>query len=141
VCELEGALRQVIASSRFTGRAITWNSPTRRDPLSLQAKLTTVEDIQKTVADYYKMRMADLLSKRRRRGSVARPRQVARALAKELASHGLPEIGDAFGGRDHTFRTQAGARVKDSRSERDRCSTWNLGDYARGSEVFSALGA
>ncbi|TLY59636.1 MAG: chromosomal replication initiator protein DnaA, partial [Gammaproteobacteria bacterium] len=103
VRELEGALRRVIANSRFTGRPITleFTKEALRDLLSLQAKLVTVENIQKTVADYYKVRLADLLSKRRSR-SVARPRQVAMALAKELTSHSLPEIGDAFGGRDHT---------------------------------------
>ncbi|TLZ20191.1 MAG: chromosomal replication initiator protein DnaA, partial [Gammaproteobacteria bacterium] len=97
VRELEGALRRVIANSRFTGRPITleFTKEALRDLLSLQAKLVTVENIQKTVADYYKVRLADLLSKRRSR-SVARPRQVAMALAKELTSHSLPEIGDAF---------------------------------------------
>ena len=72
-----------------------------RDLLALQDKLITIENIQKTVAEYYKMKVADLLSKRRSR-SVARPRQMAMALAKELTNHSLPEIGDAFGGRDHT---------------------------------------
>ncbi|HEX4649713.1 MAG TPA: chromosomal replication initiator protein DnaA, partial [Steroidobacteraceae bacterium] len=90
VRELEGALRRVIANSRFTGRAITleFTKEALRDLLSLQAKLVTVENIQKTVAEYYKVRLADLLSKRRSR-SVARPRQVAMALAKELTSHSL----------------------------------------------------
>ena len=93
----------MIANSRFTGHAITieLTKEALKDLLSLQAKLVTIENIQKTVADYYKVRIADLLSKRRSR-SVARPRQVAMALAKELTSHSLPEIGDAFGGRDHT---------------------------------------
>ena len=72
-----------------------------RDLLALQDKLITIENIQKTVAEYYKVKIADLLSKRRSR-SVARPRQMAMALAKELTNHSLPEIGDAFGGRDHT---------------------------------------
>jgi chromosomal replication initiator protein len=113
VRELEGALRRVIANSRFTGRAITleFTKEALRDLLSLQAKLVTVENIQKTVADYYKVRLADLLSKRRSR-SVARPRQVAMALAKELTSHSLPEIGDAFGGRDHTTVMHACKRIK-----------------------------
>ena len=103
VRELEGALRRVIANSRFTGYPITVESTkeTLKDLLSLQSKRVTIENIQKTVADYYQVRVADLLSKRRSR-SVARPRQVAMALAKELTSHSLPEIGDAFGGRDHT---------------------------------------
>ena len=69
--------------------------------LALQEKLVTIDNIQKTVAEYYKIKVADLLSKRRSR-SVARPRQLAMALAKELTNHSLPEIGDAFGGRDHT---------------------------------------
>jgi chromosomal replication initiator protein len=80
----------------------------------MQARLITVENIQKTVADYYKVRVADLLSKRRSR-SVARPRQVAMALAKELTSHSLPEIGDAFGGRDHTTVMHACKRIKELR--------------------------
>jgi len=110
VRELEGALRRVIANSRFTGRPITleFTKEALRDLLSLQAKLVTVENIQKTVADYYKVRLADLLSKRRSR-SVARPRQVAMALAKELTSHSLPEIGDAFGGRDARLQAHQGA--------------------------------
>ena len=84
-----------------------------------QAKLVTIENIQKTVADYYKVRMADLLSKRRSR-SVARPRQVAMALAKELTNHSLPEIGDAFGGRDHTTVLHACKRIKALRTEEQR---------------------
>jgi len=113
VCELQRALRRVIANSRFTGRAITLEltKEALRDLLSLQAKLITVEDTQKTVADYCKVRLADLPSKRRSR-SMARPRQVAMARVKERTSHSLPEIGDAFGGRDHTIRTQAGAWPK-----------------------------
>ncbi len=121
VRELEGALRRVIANSRFTGRAITleFTKEALKDLLSLQAKLITVENIQKTVADYYKVRMADLLSKRRSR-SVARPRQVAMALAKELTSHSLPEIGDAFGGRDHTTVLHACKRIKELRDSEQR---------------------
>jgi len=121
VRELEGALRRVIANSRFTGRPITleFTKEALRDLLSLQAKLVTVENIQKTVADYYKVRLADLLSKRRSR-SVARPRQVAMALAKELTSHSLPEIGDAFGGRDHTTVLHACKRIKGLRDTEPR---------------------
>jgi chromosomal replication initiator protein len=116
VRELEGALRRVIANSRFTGHPITleFTKEALRDLLSLQARLITVENIQKTVADYYKVRVADLLSKRRSR-SVARPRQVAMALAKELTTHSLPEIGDAFGGRDHTTVMHACKRIKELR--------------------------
>ena len=101
--ELEGALRRVIANAHFTGRPITleFAKEALRDLLALQAKLVTIDNIQKTVAEYYKIRVADLLSKRRNR-SIARPRQVAMALSKELTNHSLPEIGDAFGGRDHT---------------------------------------
>jgi chromosomal replication initiator protein len=123
VRELEGALRRVIANSRFTGHAITldFTREALKDLLSLQAKLVTIENIQKTVADYYKLRMADLLSKRRSR-SVARPRQVAMALAKELTSHSLPEIGDAFGGRDHTTVLHACKRIKELRGSEVRMS-------------------
>ena len=115
VRELEGALRRVVATSHFTGRPITleFAKEALRDLLALQEKLVTVENIQKTVAEYYKIRIADLLSKRRSR-SIARPRQVAMALAKELTNHSLPEIGDAFGGRDHTTgaaRVPPGQRV------------------------------
>ncbi len=121
VRELEGALRRVIANSRFTGSAITieFTKEALKDLLSLQAKLVTIENIQKTVADYYKLRMADLLSKRRSR-SVARPRQVAMALAKELTTHSLPEIGDAFGGRDHTTVMHACKRIKALRDSERR---------------------
>jgi chromosomal replication initiator protein len=121
VRELEGALRRVIANSHFTGRAITleFTKEALKDLLSLQAKLVTVENIQKTVADYYKVRLADLLSKRRSR-SVARPRQVAMALAKELTTHSLPEIGDAFGGRDHTTVLHACKRIKELRDTEQR---------------------
>lgn len=103
VRELEGALRRVTANSQFTGRPINleFAKEALRDLLALQDRLVSIENIQKTVAEYYKLRVADLLSKRRSR-SVARPRQVAMALAKELTNHSLPEIGDAFGGRDHT---------------------------------------
>jgi chromosomal replication initiator protein len=121
VRELEGALRRVIANSRFTGHPITleFTKEALRDLLSLQARLITVENIQKTVADYYKVRVGDLLSKRRSR-SVARPRQVAMALAKELTTHSLPEIGDAFGGRDHTTVMHACKRIKELRNLEQR---------------------
>ncbi len=123
VRELEGALRRVIANSRFTGHPITleFAKEALRDLLQLQAKLVTIDNIQKTVADYYKVRMGDLLSKRRNR-SVARPRQVAMALAKELTTHSLPEIGDAFGGRDHTTVLHACRRIKELRGSEQRVS-------------------
>lgn len=103
VRELEGALRRVMANAHFTGHAITidFAKEALRDLLALQDKLVTISNIQKTIAEYYKIRVADLLSKRRSR-SIARPRQMAMALCKELTNHSLPEIGDAFGGRDHT---------------------------------------
>lgn len=103
VRELEGALKRIIANAHFTGKPITLDfvKEALRDLLALQDKLITIENIQKTVAEYYKVKIAELLSKRRSR-SVARPRQMAMALAKELTNHSLPEIGDAFGGRDHT---------------------------------------
>ncbi len=120
VRELEGALRRVIASSHFTGRPITVELAREalRDLLALQDKLVTIENIQKTVAQYYKLRVADMISKRRTR-SIARPRQVAMALAKELTNHSLPEIGDAFGGRDHTTVLHACRKVATLR-EQDR---------------------
>ncbi|MBT6846172.1 MAG: chromosomal replication initiator protein DnaA, partial [Planctomycetaceae bacterium] len=103
VRELEGALRRVIANSTFTGRPISLDfaKEALRDLLAMQDRLVSIENIQKTVADYFKIRVADLLSRRRSR-SIARPRQIGMALAKELTNHSLPEIGDAFGGRDHT---------------------------------------
>jgi chromosomal replication initiator protein len=116
VRELEGALRRVIANARFTGRPITleFTKDALKDLLTMQARLVTMENIQKTVADYFKVRVADLLSQRRSR-SIARPRQIAMTLAKELTSHSLPEIGDAFGGRDHTTVMHACKRIKELR--------------------------
>ena len=120
VRELEGALRRVVANAHFTGQAITLEfvREALKDLLSLQDKLVTLDNIQKTVAEYYKIKVSEMLSKRRNR-SVARPRQLAMALAKELTNHSLPEIGDAFGGRDHTTvlhacRTIAKLRQSDS---------------------------
>jgi chromosomal replication initiator protein len=103
VRELEGALKRVIANAHFTGKAITIDfvREALKDLLTLQDKLVTIDNIQKTVAEYYKIKLSDLISKSRRR-SVARPRQMAMALAKELTNHSLPEIGESFGGRDHT---------------------------------------
>jgi chromosomal replication initiator protein len=103
VRDLEGALNTLIANARFTDRQIT-ESFTRevlRDLLTVHDRLITIENIQKTTCEYYKIRIAELLSKRKPR-SIARPRQMAMALCKELTQHSLPEIGDAFGGRDHT---------------------------------------
>ncbi|XGA80087.1 chromosomal replication initiator protein DnaA [Halomonas sp. CH40] len=113
VRELEGALKKVIADSHFMGKPITQDfiRESLKDLLALQDKQVGVDNIQRTVAEYYKIKVADLLSKRRSR-SVARPRQVAMALAKELTNHSLPEIGDAFGGRDHTTVLHACRKVK-----------------------------
>ncbi|WP_271272318.1 chromosomal replication initiator protein DnaA [Aliamphritea hakodatensis] len=103
VRELEGALKRVIANAHFTGNAITtpFIKESLKDLLALQDKQVSIDNIQRVVAEYYKIKVSDLLSKRRSR-SVARPRQVAMSLSKELTNHSLPEIGDAFGGRDHT---------------------------------------
>lgn len=116
VRELEGALKRVIANASFTGREISIEQirESLKDLISLQDRQVGIENIQKTVADYYKIRISDLHSKRRSR-SVARPRQVAMALAKELTNHSLPEIGDAFGGRDHTTVLHAVRKVDELR--------------------------
>ena len=116
VRELEGALRRVIANYRFTGRPINLDfaKEALRDLLALQDRLVSIENIQKTVADYFKIRVGDLLSKKRTR-SIARPRQFAMALAKELTNHSLPEIGDAFGGRDHTTVLHGCRRIESLR--------------------------
>lgn len=117
VRELEGALNRVIANSNLTGNPITleFAQQALKDLLLLQDKQITTENIQKTVAEYYKIRVADLLSKRRSR-SVARPRQIAMALCKELTNHSLPEIGDAYGGRDHTTVLHAYRKINELRS-------------------------
>jgi len=103
VRELEGALRRVVANARFTGVRISVEQVKRalRDLFVIQDRQISIDNIQKAVAAYYKIKVSDLLSKRRTR-SIARPRQLAMALAKEFTSHSLPEIGEAFGGRDHT---------------------------------------
>ncbi|MBK6674232.1 MAG: chromosomal replication initiator protein DnaA [Proteobacteria bacterium] len=121
VRELEGALRRIIANARFTGQPITLDfaKEALKDLLNLQARLVTIENIQKTVADYFKVRLSDLLSERRSR-SVARPRQVAMALAKELTVHSLPEIGEAFGGRDHTTVMHACKRIRELQAAEPR---------------------
>ena len=116
--ELEGALRRVIATARFQGQKISveFAKLALHDLITLQDKQVSIENIQKIVAEYYKIRVADLHSKRRTR-SVARPRQIAMALAKHLTSHSLPEIGDAFGGRDHTTVLYACRKIDELRSE------------------------
>ncbi|MFP6788561.1 MAG: chromosomal replication initiator protein DnaA [Thalassolituus sp.] len=114
VRELEGALKRVVANSHFTGSEITlpFIKESLKDLLALQDKQVSVENIQRTVAEYYKIKMSDLLSKRRTR-SIARPRQVAMALSKELTNHSLPEIGELFGGRDHTTVLHACRKIKE----------------------------
>uniref|UniRef100_UPI0038B5D45D chromosomal replication initiator protein DnaA n=1 Tax=Sansalvadorimonas verongulae TaxID=2172824 RepID=UPI0038B5D45D len=113
VRELEGALKRVIASAHFMGRKIDVDliRESLKDLLALQDKQVSIENIQRTVAEYYKIKISDILSKRRSR-SVARPRQIAMALSKELTNHSLPEIGDAYGGRDHTTVLHACRKVK-----------------------------
>lgn len=125
VRELEGALKRVRAHAHFSGRLLTVDlaKEALKDLIALQEKLVTIDNIIKTVAEYYKVKVADILSKRRNR-SFTRPRQLAMALAKELTNHSLPEIGDAFGGRDHTtvihaHRKMAELRVQKSDIEED----------------------
>ena len=121
VRELEGALNRVIANSRLTGEPINieFVQHALRDLLLLQERQVTLENIQKVTAGYYKIKVADLLSKRKSR-SIARPRQLAMALAKELTNHSLPEIGDAFGGRDHTTVLHAHRKVAELRQHDNR---------------------
>jgi len=121
--ELEGALRRVIANSQFTGKPITleFAKDALRDMLAAQDKLVTIDNIQKTVAEYFQMRVADLNSGKRSR-SIARPRQIAMTLAKELTSHSLPEIGTAFGGRDHTTVLHANRKIAELREADPRVS-------------------
>jgi len=116
VRELEGALRKVIASSTFTGREVTVELAKEclRDLLSLQSRQITIENIQKIVAEYFNIRVSDLHSKRRSR-SITRPRQVAMSISKELTKNSLPEIGDLFGGRDHTTVIHACKKIKELR--------------------------
>jgi len=113
VRDLEGALNTLFANARFSGRTITESFALEvlRDLLLVHDRLITIENIQKAVAEYYKMRVVDLLSRRRTR-TIARPRQMAMALSKELTEHSLPEIGDAFGGRDHTTVLHACRRIE-----------------------------
>jgi chromosomal replication initiator protein len=116
--ELEGALKRVVAHARFTGQSITqdFTRLALKELLAVQDKLVTIDNIQKLVAEYYKIRVADLLSSRRNR-SITRPRQIAMSLAKALTRHSLPEIGNAFGGRDHTTVLHACRKVTELRNE------------------------
>jgi chromosomal replication initiator protein len=114
--ELEGALRRLVANAQFTGKPISMELAKHalRDMLAAQDKQVSIENIQKIVAEYYKLRTSDMISAKRSR-SIARPRQVAMALAKELTKHSLPEIGRAFGGRDHTTVLHATRTIKNLR--------------------------
>ncbi|KJV05929.1 chromosomal replication initiator protein DnaA [Methylocucumis oryzae] len=114
VRDLEGALRRVIANAQFTGREITieFTKEALHDLITLQDKLVNIDNIQKTVAEYYKIRVSDLSAKNRKQ-TITRPRQIAMSLARELTSHSFPEIGDAFGGRDHTTVMNACKRVSE----------------------------
>jgi len=118
VRELEGALKRVMANAQFTGRPMDVDlvREALKDLLALQEKQVGIDNIQRVVSEYYKIKMNDMLSKRRSR-SVARPRQVAMALAKELTNHSLPEIGEAFGGRDHTTVLHACRKIKQMQEE------------------------
>ena len=117
VRELEGALKRVVANSNFTGREITVDliKDSLKDLLAIQARQVSVDNIQKTTAEYYNIKLSDLLSKRRSR-SVARPRQMAMFLAKELTNYSLPEIGESFGGRDHTTVIHACKKIQELRN-------------------------
>jgi chromosomal replication initiator protein len=116
VRDLEGALRRVIANARFTGSLITIEQVKRalRDLFAIQDRLVSIGNIQRIVAEYYKIKISDILSKRRNR-TIARPRQMAMYLAKELTNHSLPEIGEAFGGRDHTTVLHACRKIAELR--------------------------
>ena len=121
VRELEGVLRRLVAHAQFTGRPVTLDltQEALRDLLAMQERMVSIENIQKTVAEYYKIRVSDLHSKSRSR-SITRPRQLAMSLAKNLTSHSLPEIGDAFGGRDHTTVLHACRKIDELKDSDNR---------------------
>ena len=116
--ELEGALKRVVANSRFAEQEIDipFVKEALKDLFVISAKMVSIDNIQKTVAEYYNIKLSDLLSKRRSR-SITRPRQLAMALTKELTNHSLPEIGEAFNGRDHTTVLHACSKIKELRKE------------------------
>lgn len=122
--ELEGALKRVLAYARFTARPITVDLAREalRDILASQSRQVSIENIQRTVADYYKIKVSEMYSKKRTR-NVARPRQVAMALAKELTQLSLPDIGEAFGGRDHTTVLHACRKIAQLRSTTNEMTT------------------
>ena len=121
VRELEGVLRRLVAHAQFTNRPVTMDltQEALRDLLAMQERMVSIDNIQKTIAEYYKIRVSDLLSKSRSR-SITRPRQLAMALAKHLTSHSLPEIGDAFGGRDHTTVLHACRKIEELKETDNR---------------------
>jgi chromosomal replication initiator protein len=125
--ELEGSLRRVIANAQFTGKPITleFAKEALRDMLAAQDKQITMANIQKTVAEYFQIRVSDVLSPKRSR-SIARPRQIAMTLAKEMTNHSLPEIGEAFGGRDHTTVMHANRKISELKESDPRVAE----DYA-----------
>jgi len=135
VRDLEGALHRLKASAQITGTPITvdFAKQALHDMLAVYDRLVTLENIQRTVAEYYKMRLTDLLGKKRTR-SIARPRQVAMALAKELTNHSLPEIGQAFGGRDHTTVLHACRKIKELRDTDARVDE----DYANLNRILTS---
>ena len=116
--ELEGALKRVVANSKFSNTAIdiAFVKESLKDLFVISAKMVSIDNIQKTVAEYYNIKLSDLLSKRRSR-SITRPRQLAMALTKELTSHSLPEIGESFNGRDHTTVIHACTKISELRKE------------------------
>jgi chromosomal replication initiator protein len=118
VRELEGALKRVLAYSRFSGQGLTVDLAREalKDLLAVQSRQISIENIQKTVADYYKIKVSEMYSKKRSR-TIARPRQMAMALAKELTQLSLPDIGEAFGGRDHTTVLHACRKITELRSQ------------------------
>jgi len=123
VRDLEGALRRVIANAHFTGKEITigFTKEVLNDLIAIQDKLVHIDNIQKTVAEYFKIRVSDLHSKKRTR-SITRPRQLAMTLARELTSHSLPEIGESFGGRDHTTVINACKKINELKETDSRMS-------------------
>ena len=116
--ELEGALKRVAANSKFSNKEIDipFVKESLKDLFVISAKMVSIDNIQKTVAEYYNIKLSDLLSKRRSR-SITRPRQLAMALTKELTNHSLPEIGESFNGRDHTTVLHACSKIKELRKE------------------------
>ncbi|MCP5005333.1 MAG: chromosomal replication initiator protein DnaA, partial [Planctomycetes bacterium] len=132
--ELEGALRRIIANAEFTGLTITteFAKDALRDMLASQDKQVTIENIQKTVAEYYKIRASELLSAKRNR-RIARPRQMAMTLAKDLTNYSLPGIGEAFGGRDHTTVLYATRKIAELREHDQRVEE----DYANLLRILS----